>query len=173
MGRPLEDIIAAAAAGDNAAFRALVEATQGRLFKFCLVLTGDQSRAEDLAQEAYFKILKNLGKLDNAKAFWDWMFRLTRNLYIDALRKQKEELQAEPTDLESASHPEYADAMAVHRALSQFETEERLLLVLVDMEDYSYREAGEVLGLSEDAVRSKLFRIRKKFIETWKGRETK
>lgn len=154
--------------GDAGAVRDLVEATQSRLFKFCLVLTGDRIRAEDLAQEGYLRALGSLGQLKNPEAFMDWLFRVTKNLFIDEVRKRREEL-ADSQTLDQASE-EKTDVNAildVHRVLSQFEAEDRVLLVLVDMENYSYREAADALGLSEDAVRSRLFRIRKLFVEKW------
>lgn len=166
MGRPLKELVEAAAAGDPKAVRELVEATQGRIFKFCLVLCGDAARAEDLAQDAYLKALANLKSLKKPEAFIDWLFRLTRHLYIDEVRKQKETV-AELDDIPDTK-PEHSDVIAVHQTLSQFEPDDRWLLVLVDLEDYSYKEAGDILGISEDAVRTRLFRLRKAFIEKFK-----
>lgn len=172
LGRDLKDLVLQARKGDAKAIRALVEATQGRLFKFCLVLTGDPVRAEDLAQEGYLKALAGLHQLKNPDVFMDWLFRVTKNVFIDDVRKRREEL-ADSQTLEQASDEisgkksDVNAALDVHRVLSQFEAEDRVLLVLVDMESYSYREAAEILGLTEDAVRSRLFRIRKVFVEKW------
>lgn len=166
MGRALKELVEAAAAGDQRAVRELVEATQNRLFKFCLVLCGDRARAEDLSQEAFIKALGNLKKLHKPEAFVEWLFRVTRHLYIDEVRKYKDA----SGDLESvaAESPELSDIISVHQTLAQFEAEDRWLLVLVDMENYSYKEAADILGISEDAVRTRLFRIRKSFIEKYK-----
>ncbi len=163
MGRPLKELVEAAAAGDAHAVRELIQATEKRLFSFCLVLCGDVSRAEDLAQEAFLKVLTNLKSLKKPEAFIDWLFRVTRHLYIDQIRKHKDST----SDLDNlvAESPETADIIAVHQTLSQFEPEDRWLLVLVDMENYSYKEAADVLGISEDTVRTRLFRLRKAFIE--------
>lgn len=167
MGRPLKEIVEAATGGDKKAVRELVEATQARIYKFCLVLCGDPVRAEDLAQEAYLKALGSLSKLKEPGAFIDWLFRITRNLYIDDVRKRREETLSPEESEPGAAAPEFAQILAVHKVLSQFEAEDRLLLVLVDMEDYSYRSAAETLGITEDAVRSRLFRLRKEFIEKY------
>ncbi len=166
MGRSLKEIVEAAATGDARAVRELIEATQGRLFKFCLVLCGDKARAEDLSQDAFIKALANLKKLQKPEAFVEWLFRVTRHLYIDEVRKFKDA----SGDLESVEAParDHADIIAVHQTLSQFEAEDRWLLVLVDMENYSYKEAAEIMGVSEDTVRTRLFRLRKAFIEKYK-----
>lgn len=174
MGRPLKDIVEAAAAGDSKAVRELVETTQSRTYKFCFVLCGDPIKAEDIAQEAYVKALGSLAKLKQPGAFIDWLFRIARNLYIDEVRKRKEEaLSPEDAEAAEAGGPELVQVLAVHRALSQFEPEDRLLLVLIDMEDYSYKDAAEFLGITEDAVRSRLFRLRKAFVEKYDRGETK
>lgn len=175
MGRDLADTVTAAAAGDQAAVKQLVEAVQNRLYKFCLVLYGDPSRAEDLSQEALLKALGSLNKLKQPAAFMDWLFRMTRNIYIDEVRRRRREdpTENEILDQHAAHTPEVADILAVHRVLSHFEAEDRWLLVLVDMEDYSYGAAAEVLGISESAVKSRLFRLRKEFVEKWNARATK
>jgi RNA polymerase sigma-70 factor (ECF subfamily) len=172
MGRVLnQELIEAAKRGDQKALRALVEATQSRLFRFSLVLCGNAARAEDLCQDVYIKMFDNLAKVDQPEAFMSWLFRLTRNLYIDQTRKWSEE----PASVEApeTAAPENAEYFAVHEILSRFEPDDRWLLTLVDMEGYSYREAGDLLGVSEDTVRSRLFRLRKEFLEKWRGSETK
>lgn len=168
MGRVLKEIVADAATGNQAAIRELVEATQTRIYKFCLVLCGDPVQAEDLCQEAYIKSLGNLSKLKEPGAFIDWLFRVTRNLYIDQVRKRREDsLSPEQSEQQEAPAHDMAEILSVHKILAQFEAEDRVLLVLVDMESYSYKDAGQLLGLTEDAVRSRLFRLRKIFVEKW------
>lgn len=166
-------LIERAQAGDREALRQLIEATQTRLYRFCLVICGDAARAEDLAQEAYLKVFDNLSKIAKPEAFMDWLFRTTRNLHIDQMRRHTETPIA-PEDMEEReAHSSTSEDLAVHEVLSQFEPDDRWLILLIDMENYSYFEAAEHLGLSEDAVRSRIFRLRKEFIEKWKNLETK
>jgi RNA polymerase sigma-70 factor (ECF subfamily) len=163
-------LIEAARSGDPEALRVLIEATQSRLYRFCLILCGDPVRAEDLCQDAYVKTFDSLKNLKEPNAFIDWLFRLTRNLYIDGVRKAREQVELSEDDV--SIHGELAEPLAVHQILSQFDPEDRWLLLLVDMEGYSYGEAAKWLGISEDAVRSRLFRLRKEFLRKWQGRET-
>jgi RNA polymerase sigma-70 factor (ECF subfamily) len=168
-------MVEAAKNGDRQAQKHLIEATQTRLFRFCMVLCGDQVKAEDLCQETYLKALANLGKLTKPEAFMSWLFQVCRNLAVDEGRKRRERAaSAEEMDaLEEPASSGFAEHHAVHQVLSQFEPEDRWLLILVDLEEHSYAEAAEVLGLTEDAVRSRLFRLRKEFVNKWNGRETK
>lgn len=164
-------LVEAAKGGDRRAWKDLIEATQGRLYRFCLVLCGDPAQAEDLCQQVYLKVYTNLHKLQKNDSFMDWLFRSTRNLFIDELRAKREQ-PVEVTD-DMMTGGEISPHLEVHQVLSQFKTEDRLLLVLVDMEEHSYKDAGLILGISEDAVRSRVFRLRKEFLEKWQGRETK
>lgn len=166
-------MVEAAKAGDSTAWRELIEATQNRLYRFCIVLCGDPVRAEDLCQEAYLKTFDKLSKLDKPAAFLDWLFRMTRNLYIDQVRSRSKEVLEEPGEEGEGAPAALAEHLAVHETLSQFEPEDRYLLLLIDMEEYSYKEAGAVLGISEDAVRSRVFRLRQEFLKKWGQGETK
>ena len=167
MGRLLsKEIVEAAQRGDSQAIRELIEATQTRLYRFSLVLCGDPARAEDLCQEAYLKAIANLNKVTKADSFVPWLFQVTRNLFLDQVRSTRETASlTEKMDKRTA--PENAEYYAVHQVLAQFEEVDRWLLMLIDMEEYTYREAGLMLGLTEDAVRSRLFRLRKEFLQKW------
>jgi RNA polymerase sigma-70 factor (ECF subfamily) len=173
MGHLLsKELVEAAQKGDMKAWRALIEATQSRLYRFCLVLCGDPVRAEDLCQDAYLKTFDQLAKVTKPESFIDWLFRMTKNLYIDSYRRTRE-TPIEIADDRIASTGELSEHLAVHQVLSQFEPPDRLLLILVDMEEYSYAEAAGLMGISEDAVRSRLFRLRQEFSKKWQNLETK
>lgn len=170
MGRVLDpDLIVRARGGDESALRELVQATQNRLFRFCLVLCGDRVRAEDLTQETYLRALVKLESLDRPGAFVDWLFQIARNLHLDEMRR-KPMLPLPETE---EGHPGDAELLAVHETLSQFDADDRHLLMLVDMEGYTYAEAAGLMKISEDAVRSRLFRARQEFAKKWQDRATK
>ena len=167
----ISELVAKAAKGDRAAFGDLIEATQNRLFRFAITLCGDRNLAEDLCQEAFIKAHGNLSSLSNPNAFVDWLFQITKNLYLDLCRSKSSKM-ASLDDEENGIMAEAAseggdmgDILAIRKALSQFEPEDRCLLVLVDLEERTYQEAAEILGITEDAVRTRLFRLRKAFIE--------
>lgn len=175
-GADLSAIIVAAKAGDQKAFGQLIEATQNRLFRFCVTLTADKSLAEDLCQEAYLKVFSRLGDLEKPDAFIDWLFRITKNIFLDQMRSpvaKETSLDEQTLEMQRAEDRDWAEILSIHQAMSQFEPEDRWLLMLVDLEERSYSEAGDIMGISEDAVRSRLFRLRKIFLEKWNKPETK
>jgi RNA polymerase sigma-70 factor (ECF subfamily) len=173
MGHILsKELIESAQKGDMKAWRALVEATQSRLYRFCLVMCGDAVRAEDLCQDAYIKAFSHLSKITKPESFVDWLFRVTKNLYIDSYRRDRE-IPSAVSEEEMATSGELSEHLAVHEVLSHFEPEDRLLLILIDMEEYSYAEAAQLMAISEDAVRSRIFRLRQEFLKKWQSPETK
>jgi RNA polymerase sigma-70 factor (ECF subfamily) len=162
-------LVAAALQGEERARGALIEATQDKLYRFCFMLGRNKEGAEDLCQEVYLKAFRNLAKIKNPEAFQGWLYQIAKNLFIDMKRAKGGE--PPPTEDENAS-PDMETAMHVREILSQFETEDRALLLLVELEGQSYKEAAETLETTEDAVRSKLHRLRQAFLKKFTKGET-
>jgi len=168
-------LVSAARRGDEAALAELVRLTQNRLFRFCVYLCAHRDFAQDLCQETYLKAFKSLDSLQNPAVFLDWLFRIAKNLYLDSVRAQKtpDDLLPYEPNTDEGETPQVQTAIAVQEVLSQFEPEDRMLLIFVEIEERSYSEAAELLSVSEDAVRSRLHRLRKQFLEKWNKVETK
>lgn len=164
-------LVAEAQSGDQDAFGKIIAIAQNRLFRFCLFLCGDRALAEDISQEALLRAYSRLGSLTKTESFMDWLFRIAKNLYIDHVRSaHNRETDLDPEALESAfaEGSDVAQILAVQKILAQFEPEDRALLILIEIEERSYKEAAELLEISEDAVRSRLFRLRQSFLEKWR-----
>lgn len=170
-------LVTAAQKGDQAAISELVEAAQPRLYRFCFYLCGNRPKAEDLAQEAFVKTLSNLKKIKEPARFISWLFRATKNHFLDEAKaaRNRESESIDAPDDEGGSAQTRAEALkteatqegmaAVRQALSRLSQEDRFVLLLVDMEERSYQEAADIIGISEAAVRSRLHRARKAFEE--------
>lgn len=152
--------------GDESARGELIQRTQDRLYKFCLLLCRNKELAEDICQEAYIKAFRNLSSIQNSSVFYGWLCKIAKNLFIDHTRSasSKDHVSQEALG-ELASRSDMDLVLSVQKVLSQFDPEDRFLLMLIEMEGHSYKEAGELAGLSEDAVRSKLHRLRNLFIK--------
>jgi RNA polymerase sigma-70 factor, ECF subfamily len=173
----LKVIIEQAKKGNDKAQAELVFIFQDKLLKFCLFLCRHRHQAEDLCQDTFVKALKNLPNLIDTERFQSWLYQIAKNLFIDQTRS----LSSKSLALDDVAASDLAGLVSqdnieiviqVKRVLSQFETEDRLLLILIEVEEYSYREASEFLGMSEDAVRSKLHRLRQIFVKKISGEET-
>lgn len=165
------------AAGDAEAFAVLVESHQERLLRLCERLLGDSEEARDAAQEVFLKAYRKAGDVRPGGQVYTWLYRIAVNHCLNRLRRRRlvrftrlggplepdgpETPELDPAD--GAPSPEEALSSrrrwaATRRAIESLPANQRAVLVLIRFEGLSYREAAEVLGVTEGAVESRLFR---------------
>lgn len=161
-------------AGDQDAFARLVQAYQKPVYNLCLRMVSNPTDAEDLAQEAFVKAWRGLRFYKHEAAFSTWLYRLTSNVCIDFLRRQKKTVSL--TVEEDAPELEVPDAaplpeeqvlnkekqQAVAAAMAQLEEEYRLALTLRVVEDLTYEQIAEVLDIKVGTVKSRIARARER-----------
>ena len=97
--KALADLAARCLAGDAAAWETLARTQHRRIYGICYRFTGSQSDAEDLTQEAFLKMYRNLSSFDPAKGgFTTWLTTLTRNLLVDNYRRTRMERASDSLD---------------------------------------------------------------------------
>ena len=167
----LDDLVQAAKDGDQDALSLLIERSQTRLYRFCLYLTGDPRLSEDLCQDTYVKVLEKLKSLRKAGDFQGWLYRTAKNLYIDQWRRAK---RHEPVPLDSVEERQGPRAegmpdlvLEIRAAMASLDLKDQVLLLLIDQQGHSYKEAAGILGLSEAAVTSRIHRVRRAFLEAY------
>lgn len=150
------------------AIRKEVVALLPRLRRFALSLTGNAVDADDLVQDAVERALRNLHRWEEGTRLDSWMYRLTQNVWIDAIRSRKVRA-AEPIDdavLERAGIDGERDAQArlefaaTCNAMAKLPEEQRVVVALVCVEGMSYREAADTLDVPIGTLTSRLFRAR-------------
>jgi len=150
----------------------LFERHQRRLFNFFLRLTGDRSRAEDLVQEVFVRILKYRKSFKSEAEFTPWMFAMARNAAVDQYRRLPREVQENPEAPEPAApidpleHPvarleKKEQSELLSRALSRLAPEKRELLLLARFGEMRYEASGELLGVSVGAIKVRVHRALK------------
>lgn len=153
--------------GDSAAFRSLVEHTQGDLYRLAARLMGSAADAEEVLQEAYLKAYRALcdGNFDGRAAVRTWLYRVVTNSALDALRRRAVRPAGNDAGLDAAV--DSAPGADVHLALAELARwldelplDQRAALVLCAVEGMTNREASAVLGVSEGAVEQRLVRAR-------------
>ena len=174
-----EKYIARVLAGDADAFEPLVLENQTKVYHLALRLLGNEADAADAAQDALIRAYTSLGSFRGDSRFSVWLYRLTNNICIDYLRRQKRQntvsLQTEDEDGESADwdvpddtwSPEVIavraeDARAVREAMAAMPRDLREILTMREIGGLSYEELADTLGLELGTVRSRLNRARKK-----------
>ncbi|NWG86792.1 MAG: RNA polymerase sigma factor [Hydrogenophilaceae bacterium] len=136
-----------------------------RLRRYARALTGDVARADDLVQDTLERALVKLDLWRPGSDLRAWLFTMMHNLFINQIRAGDQahcELD-EAADLPVSGGQ--ADALAVrdiHAALAKLSSEQREVILLVGLEQFSYAEAARVLGLPIGTVMSRLSRARER-----------
>ncbi len=168
-----------AAAGDTGAFEYLVLQYQPQVYRLAFRMTNHPEDAADLTQEVFLKAWNNLDKFEFKSAFSTWLYRLASNLCIDFLRNNRrrqnlpltfEDEEGEEQRIEvldPAPLPEErviaAEGQArLSAAMEELEPEHRQILTLRVVNDLSYADIAEILGVKEGTVKSRLARAREK-----------
>lgn len=141
--------------------------------RFALSLSRAPDIADDLVQQACERALANAASFEPGTRFDAWIFRIIRNLWIDRTRRQKtagpSEDVYERQDLVGEDGQQVVDARqaltSVKEALDAMPEEQRAIVMLVCVDDLSYRDAAEVLGVPIGTVMSRLARARKRLAE--------
>jgi RNA polymerase sigma-70 factor (ECF subfamily) len=141
--------------------------------RFAYSLTRTQDTADDLVQAACERALANAASFAAGTRFDAWIFRIIRNLHIDRLRRQKtagpQEDIAEKHDLPGAEGEREAHARLelerVREAIMALPDDQREVLLLVCIEEFSYKDAADALDIPIGTVMSRLARARKKLSE--------
>jgi RNA polymerase sigma-70 factor, ECF subfamily len=162
----LESCIRSIQQGEVDQLPRLIELTQVRLFRYCILLTGNREAAQDICQEALIKAMDSLHRLKKPESYFTWLFRMTKNLFIDRVRVSREHETLDESIATSSMDSETRDTvLRVRQAMMELSDDERQVILLVDLEGYSYAETAEIMELSEDGVRARLQRARRRFSE--------
>ncbi len=139
------------------------------LRRFAISLCGSRDVADDLVQAACERALASAERFEPGTRFDAWMFRILRNLWIDVVRRRKtagvQEDISEREDFAGASGEREVEAKmtlrSVGEAITELPDEQREVLLLVCIEELSYRETADVLDIPIGTVMSRLARARK------------
>ena len=172
------ELVRLARQGDESAFALLVEQNQSRIYNLALRMTRNPDDAAELTQEAFLNAWRGLSKFQGESSFSTWLYRLTSNLCIDFLRREKrrsglsmtvslddeeEGRQADVPD-ERFSPEQSAERREVQEliraGLRSLSEEHRRVLVLRELDGLSYAEIAQLLGLEEGTVKSRIARAR-------------
>jgi RNA polymerase sigma-70 factor (ECF subfamily) len=148
-----------------------------------LRLSGD---VEDIAQQVFLKVYLALKRFDGRSSFSTWLYKITVNETYDYLRKRKARKLVYQSDLSEDQEnriglltPEVPgpaplerveSQQAVERLLDELAPDERLMLVLKEVEGYSVEEISQALGLNSNTVKVRMFRARRRLTELYRKR---
>jgi len=169
-------------AGDQRAWNQLVSGQHRRIYAICYRFTNSQSDAEDLTQDVFLKVYRNLENFDASKgSFQTWLTTLARNMLVDHFRRTKLERATDSMDVSLSGEddgPTMAERLpdtgqnqeqyvaglqlkaTIQKALAELSPELREAVILRDLEDMDYKEIAVVLKIPEGTVKSRISRGR-------------
>lgn len=176
-------LIEKARGGDSAAFNQVVTAYRKRIMGTISRLIGRPEDVEDVAQEVFVRLFFSLEQLRSAEVFEPWMYRLTVNAAYDYLRKRKRRQESRMADL-ADQQVIMADAQAgsrveadrveaaeirefVQSLLSEVSEEDRILLMMKEVEGLSLKELEQVYNVNENALKVRLYRARQRVLKAY------
>jgi len=173
--------------GDRLEFARLVETYYEMIYRLAIKMLNNPQDAEDVLQETFLKALRGIQTFDGRSSLSTWLYRIATNEALMALRRQKPNIIStdEPLETEEGEQepiqivdwcclpePELMSAEAqryLEQAVSRLSPNLRAVFVLRDIEGLSTQETGEVLNLSETAVKPRLSRARLRLREDLSG----
>ncbi len=191
-GRPMtvpnrddHELIRAVLDGNTESFAALVKRHEQRAFWAAYRVLGDAEASRDVAQEAFVRVWRALERFDFSMAFSTWLYRITINLAIDHLRRNKrhkgvdidtfrEALADETTAPAPHAGQDRAElTQLVRSVLETLDEKYRTVLALRDLEGLSSKQISDITGIAHATVRWRLHVARKQFRENWNRRESR
>ena len=182
----LVQLVAQCMAGDQRAWNQMVAGQHKRVYAICYRFTNDPTDAEDITQDVFIKVYRNLSSFDATKgSFQTWITTLTRNMLVDNYRRTRLDRATDSLDATLSgdpygdqSGPTMADRLAdtrqnqeqrfaglelkatIQQALKKLSPELREAVILRDLEDMDYKEIAIVLKIPEGTVKSRISRGR-------------
>lgn len=169
----LDGLIERCLAGDQDAWADIVRMHWRKVFNLAYKFVGRHDEAEDLTQDIFLRIFRALHTFDRRANFQTWLISISRNLCIDHYRSKRKERETMARDVDAstlmpASREKSADGRLeeldvrelVRTALVELAPPLREAVVLRDLQDFSYLEIAERLGLPEGTVKSRINRGR-------------
>ena len=176
-------LIKRAQSGDAAAFNEIIGAYRKRILGTIFRLISRAEDVEDVGQDVFVRLYFSLDQLRSPEVFEPWLYRLTVNAAYDYLRKQRRSGDVRMADLteeqlsvadaaagskESAKHENQKQLRETLDVLmTQVSEDDRLLLGLKELQGLSLKELREVYGVSENVLKVRLFRARKRVLKAY------
>ena len=152
--------------GDRQAYTFIIKRFQRQMFLYCYYLLKSQEEAEDATQDIFVKGLEHINRFSNTVSLSAWLYKIAHNHCLDLLKKRNKNHQSllqYKAEKEQEKDLEYTEL--IHDLLEHLNVEERQILLLRSLEEYSYDEIASIMDLKPSTVRKKYERLRKKLMK--------
>ncbi len=165
-GGTVEALVARARMGDARAFEALYDRTSGRVYAVCLRMCADPDEAAERVQDAYVRAWERLASFRGDSLFTTWLHRLTVNVVLEARRSRGRRSAREipEAEMERFTHAAVTampgTRVDLERAIASLPEKARRVLVLRDVQGYTYDEIARMTGVTLGTVKAQIHRAR-------------
>jgi RNA polymerase sigma-70 factor (ECF subfamily) len=170
-------LVRRAKAGDEAAFTELIHRHEARVYNHALRLMGNAQDAEEVLQDTFLQVYRNLARFEERSRFSTWVYRIATNEALMRLRRASRKREVLLEDLPGKDEREGDEVRdfarsplddvfdqeireRLHEVLAELPEEYRVVFTMRDIDELSNAEVAEVLGISVPAVKSRLHRSR-------------
>ena len=175
-------LVSRAQAGEEGAFREIVERYQTKVFSIIHGIVRQRNDVEDIAQQVFAKVYVSIRNFDFRSSLITWIYKITVNECYDYLRKKRVRKLVYESDFseEDAQRMQNSESTAgqapavdtqlarkdlVLKLLAKLSAEDRSLLLLKEVEGHSVEELSQMTGMNENTIKVKLFRARQKLLK--------
>lgn len=176
------DLVSRVQSGDDTAFNELMRRHFRSVVNFVYRFTNNKESSEDLAQDVFLRVYRSIGNFKPEAKFTTWLYRITTNVCITALKSSAKRRELSLDEMQEASQEvSYENAqstaeytfrkeigIAIHVALERLPEREKVAVVLCKYQQMPYDEAAEVIGCSVGAVKAYVYRGRMKLMDILK-----
>ena len=172
------ELLQKVAKGDSKAFESLYNKHKGALYGFCVYLTGETMRAQDIYQDTWIKISENANTYQARHSFKSWSFQIARNLFLNQIKRDKwedkvgeEELNLVADSVETER--DYFDkekSQILSEIINNLPENQRVAIVLFLVEDLEHSQIADQMKLTVNHVKVLIHRAKQSLEAEFKGR---
>ncbi|WP_421052452.1 RNA polymerase sigma factor, partial [Lysinibacillus capsici] len=165
----IQSIVEQVQSGDTHDYAEIIRCFQKQIYIYCYYMLGTKEEAEDASQDIFIKGLENIHKFSYTVSLSAWLYKIAHHHCIDVIKAKNRgykfwlSVKREQVKQTQAPIPEY-DEM-VHRLLENLHVDEKRILLLRSIEEYSFEEISEIMDMKPATIRKKYERLRKKLIK--------
>ncbi len=152
--------------GNEDAFYLIVDEYKDRVYEICYRVVGDYDDANDVSQDVFLRVYSSLKKFKHNSSFSTWLYRIAVNSSISFLKKsnsqkKRVDTSSDLTNIESGDRSSDIDNL-IQESIKKLDEKDRVVVVLKDIEGFSYEEISSILHINIGTVKSRLSRSREK-----------
>lgn len=172
------ELLQKVAKGDSKAFESLYKKHKAALYGFCVYLTGENMRAQDIYQDTWIKISENANSYQARNSFKAWSFQIARNLFLNQIKRDKWEDKVGDDELNKVAdiaetEKEYFDKeknQILAEIINDLPENQRVAIVLFLVEDLEHSQIAEQMKLTVNHVKVLIHRAKQNLEKEFKGR---